>query len=147
MERTLTVNQVSEKLGIPAWKIGKAARAGKIKFDRESPRKTLFSLDEVRTALAKRASPTAGGKSTASKATAHDEEDPHFDVLEVDEEEKLAEAEQEALEASRDAIETVYLNHIQKYRRKKHRGLCRKLMAKLIEVQAELDELATGEAK
>ena len=144
MERNLTVNQVSEKLGVPAWKIGKFARDGKIKFDRTSPRKTLFSLDEVKSALEKRGS-QLGGKSSAPKATAHDENDPHFDVLEVDEEEKLAEAEQEALEASRDAIETVYLNHIQKYRRKKHRGLCRKLMAKLIEVQSELDEL--NEAK
>lgn len=147
MERNLTINQVSEKLGVPPWNIGKYARDGKIKFDRPTPRKTLYSLDEVRAALDKRGSPTLGGKSTAAKATAHDEDDPHFDLLEVDEEEKLAEAEQEALEASRDAIESVYLTHIQKYRRKKHRGLCRKLMAKLLEVQAELDELRGSEAK
>jgi hypothetical protein len=139
MERNLTVNQVSKEVGVPPWKIGKMARDGKIKFDRPTPRRTLYSLDEVKKAIAGRAS-QLGGEEHRGKGTAHDESDPHFDLLEVDEEEKLAEAEQEALEASRDAIETIYLNHIQKYRRKKHRGLCRKLMAKLIEVQAELDE-------
>lgn len=138
MERNLTVNQVSQELGIPPWKIHTLARDGAIKFDRLSPRKTLFSLDEVKKALTARPS-QLGGKSAAAKATAHDENDPHFDVLEVDDEEKLAEIEHEALEASREAIETVYLTYIQKCRGKKRRGLARKLLLKLSEIQSGFD--------
>lgn len=77
---------------------------------------------------------------SAPKATAHDEDDPNFDELELEEEEIVARAEHEAQEALMDAVTSVYLDEIHKARKKRRGSLVRKLLAKLTEVQTQFAE-------